>query len=104
MYLQCIVLEKGITIETNPSSNVVIGPIDKYEEHTIHHFIKNGLLSVSTRMIKEYSQHPCATNIHCMQIQQSIWELVILMLLNVLEKYVRMPKIVDFCHRDLYDS
>lgn len=49
MYLQCIVLEKGITIETNPSSNVVIGPIDKYEEHTIHHFIKNGItVSINT--------------------------------------------------------
>lgn len=49
VYLQCIVLEKGITIETNPSSNVVIGPIDKYEEHTIHHFIKNGItVSINT--------------------------------------------------------
>ena len=49
MYLQCIVLEKGITIETNPSSNVVIGPIDKHEEHTIHHFIKNGItVSINT--------------------------------------------------------
>ena len=64
VYLQCIVLEKSITIETNPSSNVVIGPIDKYEEHTIHHFIKNGITAsintddkgiFSTSLCNEYS-------------------------------------------------
>lgn len=64
IYLQCIVLEKSIIIETNPSSNVVIGPIDKYEEHTIHHFIKDGITAsintddkgiFSTSLCNEYS-------------------------------------------------
>ena len=64
VYLQYIVLEKSIIIETNPSSNVVIGPIDKYEEHTIHHFIKNGITAsintddkgiFSTSLSNEYS-------------------------------------------------
>lgn len=64
VYLQFIVIEKGITIETNPSSNVVIGPIDKYEEHTIHYFIKNGIAAsintddkgiFSTSLCNEYS-------------------------------------------------
>ncbi len=64
VYLQCRVLEKSITIETNPSSNVVIGPIDKYEEHTIHNFIKDGITAsintddkgiFSTSLYNEYS-------------------------------------------------
>lgn len=45
VYLQRIILDKGIEIETNPSSNVVIGPIDGYGAHTIHQFIKNGIIA-----------------------------------------------------------
>ena len=64
VYLQHIVLNKGIVIETNPSSNVVIGPIDEYGEHTIHQFIKKGIIAsintddkgiFSTSLCNEYS-------------------------------------------------
>lgn len=64
VYLQHIVLNKGIVIETNPSSNVVIGPIDEYGEHTIHQFIKKGIIAsintddkgiFSTSLYNEYS-------------------------------------------------
>lgn len=63
-YLQCVVLDKGLIIETNPSSNVVIGPIDGYESLPIHSFVRNGIIvSVntddkgifSTSLINEYS-------------------------------------------------
>lgn len=64
VYLQSIVLDKGIVIETNPSSNIVIGPIDEYGEHTIHHFFKDGIIAsintddkgiFSTSLCNEYS-------------------------------------------------
>ena len=64
IYLQSIVLDKGIVIETNPSSNIVIGPIDEYGEHTIHHFFKDGIIAsintddkgiFSTSLCNEYS-------------------------------------------------
>lgn len=64
VHLQYIVLDKGIAIETNPSSNVVIGPIDEYREHTIHQFVKNGIIAsintddkgiFSTSLYNEYS-------------------------------------------------
>lgn len=64
LHLRCIVLDKGITIETNPSSNVVIGPIDGYGTHTIHQFINDGIVAsintddkgiFSTSLHNEYS-------------------------------------------------
>lgn len=64
LYLQYIILDKGIKIETNPSSNVVIGPIDGYGAHTIHQFIQNGIVAsintddkgiFSTSLYNEYS-------------------------------------------------
>ena len=64
LHLRCIALDKGITIETNPSSNVVIGPIDGYGTHTIHQFINDGIVAsintddkgiFSTSLHNEYS-------------------------------------------------
>ena len=64
VYLKCVVLDKGIKIETNPSSNVVIGPIDGYGTHTIHQFINDGIVAsintddkgiFSTSLHNEYS-------------------------------------------------
>ena len=64
MYLKSVILDKGIVIETNPSSNVVIGAIDNYMEHTIHQFIKDGIIAsintddkgiFSTSLCNEYS-------------------------------------------------
>lgn len=63
-YLQRLIIEKNIVVETNPSSNVVIGPIDSYEEHTIHQFMKDGIVAsintddkgiFSTSLYNEYS-------------------------------------------------
>lgn len=64
VHLKCVVLDKGIKIETNPSSNVVIGPIDGYDTHTIHQFFKDGIIAsintddkgiFSTSLYNEYS-------------------------------------------------
>ena len=64
LHLRCIALDKGIAIETNPSSNVVIGPIDGYGTHTIHQFINDGIVAsintddkgiFSTSLHNEYS-------------------------------------------------
>lgn len=64
LHLNSLILDKQIVIETNPSSNVVIGPIDGYEEHSIHKFIKDGVNATlntddkgifSTSLPNEYS-------------------------------------------------
>lgn len=64
VYLKCVVLDKNFKIETNPSSNVVIGPIDAYGTHTIHQFINVGIVAnintddkgiFSTSLHNEYS-------------------------------------------------
>lgn len=41
--IQREVAQRGIGIETNPSSNVMIGTFDRYEEHPITAFYNNGL-------------------------------------------------------------
>ena len=64
LHLNSLLLDKQIVIETNPSSNVVIGPVDGYEEHTIHKFIEEGVNATlntddkgifSTSLPNEYS-------------------------------------------------
>ena len=41
--MQHQLLEKGIAIECNPSSNVLIGPFNKYQDHPIFRFNRHGL-------------------------------------------------------------
>lgn len=64
LHLNSLLLDKQIVIETNPSSNVVIGPIDGYEGHTIHKFINKSISATlntddkgifSTSLQNEYS-------------------------------------------------
>ena len=43
-------VEKGIGIETNPSSNYLIGTIQKYEEHPIIRFNGRGLYEMPINM------------------------------------------------------
>ena len=99
VYLKCVVLDKNFKIETNPSSNVVIGPIDGYGTHTIHQFINVGIVAsintddkgiFSTSLHNEYSLYANSAK---------LMELVILKLLRILKKYVLMPRIVAFCHK-----
>lgn len=67
--LLSLVLDKHIVVETNPSSNVVIGPIDGYDSHTVHKFIKDGIRATintddkgifSTSLPNEYSLFACS--------------------------------------------
>ena len=44
-----VIVKKKIAIETNPSSNVKIGPIDGYIDHPIFRFMANGInVSINT--------------------------------------------------------
>lgn len=70
--IQREILKKNIIIETNPSSNVVIGPIDRYEEHTLHQFVKNGIVAsintddkgiFSTSLYNEYSLYASSASL-----------------------------------------
>lgn len=48
-YLMAVIVNKKIAIETNPSSNVKIGPIDGYVDHPIYRFMANGInVSINT--------------------------------------------------------
>lgn len=48
-YLMAVIVKKKIAIETNPSSNVKIGPIDGYIDHPIFRFMANGInVSINT--------------------------------------------------------
>ena len=67
--LLSLILDKHIVVETNPSSNVVIGPIDGYDSHTVHKFIKDGIRATintddkgifSTSLPNEYSLFACS--------------------------------------------
>lgn len=48
-------VQKGIGIETNPSSNYLIGPIQKYKEHPIIHFNGRKLKETETNMALQVS-------------------------------------------------
>lgn len=48
-YMMAIIVKKKIAIESNPSSNVKIGPIDGYNSHPCFCFLSNGInVSVNT--------------------------------------------------------
>jgi hypothetical protein len=48
-YMMAIIVKKKIAIESNPSSNVKIGPIDGYNFHPCFRFLSNGInVSVNT--------------------------------------------------------
>ena len=48
-YLMAVIVNNKIAIETNPSSNVKIGPIDGYVDHPIYRFMANGItVSINT--------------------------------------------------------
>ena len=48
-------VQKGIGIETNPSSNYLIGPIKKYNEHPIIRFNGRKLKKIDTNMALQVS-------------------------------------------------
>ena len=43
--LQWVVAQKGIGIETNPSSNALIGTFKRYDKHPIQNWYNNGLVT-----------------------------------------------------------
>lgn len=48
-YIMAVIAKKGIAIESNPSSNIKIGPIDDYCNHPVFRFMANGLnVSINT--------------------------------------------------------
>lgn len=53
--MQWEISEKGIAIETNPSSNYMIGTFSKYDQHPITTFYNNGLTS-ERELLKSSSQ------------------------------------------------
>lgn len=53
--MQYEILHRGIGIETNPSSNLMIGTFDRYEEHPIVSFYNNGL-TVNSEELNESPQ------------------------------------------------
>lgn len=46
-YMRDLIAQKGVAIETNPSSNYLIGTFKRYEEHPIIKFNSNNLSSVN---------------------------------------------------------
>ena len=53
--MQWEISERGIAIETNPSSNYMIGTFSKYDQHPITTFYNNGLTS-ERELLKSSSQ------------------------------------------------
>lgn len=49
--MQCIIAQKGIGIETNPSSNSLIGTFKRYDKHPILNWYNNGLTPKSLDVI-----------------------------------------------------
>ena len=48
-YMMAVIVKKRIAIETNPSSNLKIGPIEEYSDHPIYRFMANGInVSINT--------------------------------------------------------
>ncbi len=43
--LQWVIAQKGIGIETNPSSNALIGTFKRYDKHPIQNWYNNGLVT-----------------------------------------------------------
>lgn len=59
--LQKEIADRGIAIETNPSSNILIGTFRKYEKHPIIHFYNRGLVH-SMEQLQECPQIPVSVN------------------------------------------
>ena len=49
-------MQKGISIECNPSSNVLIGTFDKYEDHPIFRFNNYGLSALKNENLNTQLQ------------------------------------------------
>lgn len=48
-YLMAVIVKQKIAIETNPSSNIKIGPMEQYCDHPIFRFMANGIdVSINT--------------------------------------------------------
>lgn len=63
-----LILDKHIVVETNPSSNVVIGPIDGYDSHTVHKFIKDGIRATINTDDKGIFPHHCLMSIRYLHV------------------------------------
>lgn len=59
--MQFDIASRGLAIETNPSSNCLIGTFRKYEDHPIVRFFNKGLVH-DTQKIKECPQIPVSIN------------------------------------------
>ena len=53
--LQKIIEEQGICIETNPTSNFLIGLIDRFDNHPLLRFYNHGLVSDDSELLRQIS-------------------------------------------------